>query len=46
MTGALTELSKGWSFRSHYMCVDALHVAQGRTMPFFREDVSAEQQRT
>jgi hypothetical protein len=37
MTGALAKLSKGWSFRSRCMCVDALHVAQGRTLPFLGE---------
>lgn len=34
MTRVMTKPTNGWYFRSRYACVDALCVAQGRTMPF------------
>ncbi len=41
MTIATTKLTAGWCFRSRgsVQVVDAFRVAQGRTVPFFGEDV-------
>jgi hypothetical protein len=39
MAIATTKLTGEWRFRSRYACVHAFRVAQGRTMPFFGEDV-------
>ena len=39
MVIATTKLTARWGFRTRYACVHAFRVAQGRTMPFFGEDV-------
>ena len=41
MAIAITKLTGGWCFRSRgsVQDVDAFRVAQGRTVPFFGEDV-------
>ncbi|GCE30297.1 hypothetical protein KDA_58130 [Dictyobacter alpinus] len=39
MAGAMTGLTITWCFRFRFARVSALRVAQGRTMPFFGEDV-------